>query len=321
MAPTREGRRARGQLQAVSAAVLCACPFLLQLAPSSAWVAQGPPGTRTPPGQSCRLAGQRGQQNWRCAQVTTRRVAEFDFESVINITVNLGLAALIGQIFFTLLGKKELYPKDQCLPGRKEPLAAAPPDRAMHILLSSRLYPPFPEDAEMITFGMGCFWCSENLFMRLPRGVFSTAVGYAGGETANPSYEEVCSGKTNHAEVVRVVYRPSEVSLRELLQKFWEGHDPTTQYRQGNDFGTMYRSAIYCYSEAQLEAAQETRDQFQQILAKRGINDTISTEIAMAGEFYYAEGYHQQYDARGNSGYCGLRPTGASFLELESQYA
>jgi len=242
---------------------------------------------------------------------------QLDAAAVINILSNLALVGLIASALWRLLGTRELKPPEECFSGRTTPIADAPPASARHVLLGNTLYPPFPEDTEMATFAMGCFWCSENIFMRLPRGIHSTAVGYAGGVTPNPTYEEVCSGQTNHAEVVRVVFRPSEISYEELLRRFWEAHDPTTENRQGNDFGTPYRSAIYCYSEAQLRAAERSRDEFQTILKGRGWQDVISTEIAPAGEFYYAEGYHQQYDARGNAGYCGLRPTGASFLELK----
>mmetsp|Transcript_95474 Transcript_95474/g.279205 ORF Transcript_95474/g.279205 Transcript_95474/m.279205 type:complete len:335 (-) Transcript_95474:101-1105(-) len=242
-----------------------------------------------------------------------------DVAAAANIAVNIALVGAVGRLLLQMFGKSKLYPAEECLPGRTSPIPAAPPPDARHIWLAGRpLYPPFPEDTEMVEFGMGCFWCSENLFMRLPRGIYSTAVGYSGGVTPNPTYDEVCGGQTNHAEVVRVAYRPSEVSFEELVRHFWEGHDPTTENRQGNDMGTPYRSAIYCYTEEQMDVAQRTRDHFQQILQKRGIASPICTEVRMAGAFYYAERYHQQYDARGNAGYCGLRPTGASFAEAAS---
>lgn len=250
-----------------------------------------------------------------CSPLAALADADVSADALINIAVNLALAGAIGYLLLQILGKRQLYPPEQCLPGRAEPIDAAPPGNARHVLLGNPLYAPFPEGTEIVMFGMGCFWCSENIFMRMPRGIHSTVVGYAGGVTPNPTYEEVCSGRTNHAEVVRVVYRPQEVSFAELLQRFWEEHDPTTENRQGNDFGTPYRSTIYCYSEEQMRIAETTRAQFQKVLKKRGFSE-ISTEICLAGEFYYAEGCHQQYDARGNAGYCGLRPTGASFLEL-----
>jgi len=168
---------------------------------------------------------------------------------------------------------------------------------------------------EQAMFAMGCFWCSENLYMRLPRGIFSTSVGYSGGVTPNPTYHEVCSGKTNHAEVVRVVFNPSEISDEELVRVFFEAHDPTTKNQQGNDFGTPYRSAIYCYGDEQLRVAQRLSGEFAEVLKKRGVNDPISTEIAPAGPFYVAEKYHQQYGARGSE-YCGLRPTGAKLAQV-----
>jgi len=151
--------------------------------------------------------------------------------------------------------------------------------------------------------------------MRLPRGIFSTSVGYSGGVTPNPTYHEVCSGKTNHAEVVRVVFNPSEISDEELVRVFFEAHDPTTKNQQGNDFGTPYRSAIYCYGDEQLRVAQHLSGEFAEVLKKRGVNDPISTEIAPAGPFYVAEKYHQQYGARGSE-YCGLRPTGAKLAQV-----
>lgn len=240
-------------------------------------------------------------------------------EAAANIISNLVLAGMVYTLVSQIAGKRELYPPAECLPGKAERIKEAPPQDATHLWLGDRnrpLYPPFPEDTEMAMFAMGCFWCSENIFMRIPRGVYTTAVGYSGGVTPNPTYGEVCGGKTNHAEVVRVIFQPSEISYETLLRKFWEAHDPTTYNGQGSDFGTPYRSSIYTFSDEQKEAAIRTRDQFQGILKARGQGAPICTEIAPAGEFYYAEGYHQQYDARGNAEYCGLRPTGASFIEL-----
>jgi len=259
-------------------------------------------------------AGRRRRPSQRHA---VEGVGTLDVGAVVNIFLNLVLVGLLGSLAQRFFGTRQLYSPEECLPGRQEPIPTAPSPDAGHVLLPGRpLLPPFPEDTEMVMFAMGCFWCSENIFMRLPQGIYSTAVGYAGGVTPNPTYEEVCTGKTNHAEVVRVVFRPAEISLEALLRRFWEAHDPTTVNSQGNDFGTPYRSAIYCYSEEQLAIAKRTREEFQTILQNRGLQEPICTEILPAGEFYYAERYHQQYDARGNAGYCGLRPTGATFLEL-----
>mmetsp|Transcript_26278 Transcript_26278/g.22481 ORF Transcript_26278/g.22481 Transcript_26278/m.22481 type:complete len:164 (-) Transcript_26278:3-494(-) len=156
-------------------------------------------------------------------------------------------------------------------------------------------------------FGMGCFWCSENLFVKM-KGVFSTQVGYAQGSTQNPTYEEVCSGQTNHAEVIRVVYDPKTVAYRDLLKVFWSSHDPTVPNAQGNDRGSQYRSGIYYFNEAQKEEAEKSKQEYQDALAKAGVTKTIVTEIEPAGEFFYAEDYHQQYDAKpGSRQYCGLR--------------
>jgi peptide-methionine (S)-S-oxide reductase len=159
-------------------------------------------------------------------------------------------------------------------------------------------------------FGMGCFWGAERLFWQLP-GVYSTAVGYAGGETKNPTYEEVCSGFTNHAEVVLVVFDPKRISYEQLLKTFWEGHDPTQGMRQGNDAGTQYRSAIYAYGDDQLKKAFSSRDAFASALKKKGF-PPVTTEIRAAPEFYYAEDYHQQYLGKNPNGYCGLGGTGVS---------
>jgi len=172
--------------------------------------------------------------------------------------------------------------------------------------------PPFPEGLATAVFGMGCFWGAERLFWQTP-GVYSTAVGYAGGHTPNPSYEEVCSGLTGHTEVVLVVFDPNQISFDALLKVFWEGHDPTQGMRQGNDRGTQYRSAVYVTDEAQRTAVEESRKSYQAALS-RGGHGEITTEIAQLGEFYYAEDYHQQYlsDAKNPNGYCGLGGTGVS---------
>ncbi len=190
------------------------------------------------------------------------------------------------------------------LPGRPEKM----PVPARHFVSGHTLEPLFPAGLEMAMFGMGCFWGAERLFWLLP-GVYSTAAGYAGGYTPNPTYKEVCSGRTGHNEVVRVVFDPIAVSYAQLLKVFWEGHDPTQGMRQGNDLGTQYRSGIYTYSETQQQAALRSRDDYAQALQAAG-KGAITTEIQSAPEFYYAEDYHQQYLAKNPRGYCGLGGTG-----------
>jgi peptide-methionine (S)-S-oxide reductase len=170
--------------------------------------------------------------------------------------------------------------------------------------------PPFPDGMRLAQFGLGCFWGAERKFWQMP-GVYSTAVGYSGGITPNPTYEEVCSGRTGHTEAVLVVYDPKQVSYDELLRVFWETHDPTQGMRQGNDVGTQYRSAIYWYDDEQKRAAEASHERYEAALRKRGF-DAITTEIAAAPEFYYAESYHQQYLAKNPGGYCGLGGTGVS---------
>ena len=203
--------------------------------------------------------------------------------------------------------KTRMVPAGEALPGRAHP-AFAVPER--HTVLGHPLTPPFPEGYEQAVFGMGCFWGEERRFWQVP-GVWTTAVGYAGGYTPNPTYEEVCSGRTGHTEAVLVVYDPARVSYEELLKVFWEGHDPTQGMRQGNDVGTQYRSAIYTYSEAQLKSALASRDAYQQVLRDAGYGD-ITTEIREAPAFYYAEDYHQQYLDKNPWGYCGMGGTGVS---------
>ncbi len=195
---------------------------------------------------------------------------------------------------------------EQALPGRAQPL----PTSERHFVNGARLHPPYPEGTEVATFAMGCFWGAEKLFWQT-RGVYVTAVGYAGGHTPNPSYEEVCTGMTGHAEVVRVVFDPMVVSYEEILKSFWENHDPTQGMRQGNDVGTQYRSAIYYTDDEQHRVAEETRDDYGEALGRAGYGP-ITTEIAPAGPFYYAEGYHQQYLHKVPYGYCGLGGTGVS---------
>jgi len=195
---------------------------------------------------------------------------------------------------------------DEALPGRDETM----PVPAAHEVLGNPIAPPFPEGLEQAVFGLGCFWGAERIFWRAP-GVYTTAVGYAGGFTANPTYEEVCSGRTGHTEAVLVVFDPQQTSYDEILRLFWENHDPTQGMRQGNDQGTQYRSAIYTTGEAQRAAADASRERFQQELAKSGFGE-VTTEIAEAGPFYYAEPYHQQYLAKNPNGYCGLGGTGVA---------
>ncbi len=203
--------------------------------------------------------------------------------------------------------KKTALPSpEEALPGRDTPIV----EPGRHLVLGTPLTPPFPEGTDHIVVGMGCFWGAERMFWRAP-GVHTTAVGYAGGLTPNPTYQEVCSGRTGHTEVVLAVFDPRQTSYEEMLRIFWEGHDPTQGMRQGNDVGTQYRSAIYWMTDAQRDAALASRDRFQQELARAGYGE-ITTEIAEAGPFYYAEGYHQQYLEANPNGYCGLGGTGVS---------
>lgn len=207
--------------------------------------------------------------------------------------------------------KVTMVEPDRALPGRETPLAAPP----RHEVLGTQLTPPYPEGSEIADVGMGCFWGAERAFWRIgaQNGVITTAVGYAGGYTPNPTYEEVCSGRTGHTEAVRVVFDPERISYRDVLKVFWEGHDPTQGMRQGNDVGTQYRSMILYHGEAQRAAAEESREAFQRVLDRAG-HGTITTEIVPVGTFYFAEGYHQQYlsDAKNPNGYCGIGGTGAS---------
>jgi peptide-methionine (S)-S-oxide reductase len=200
--------------------------------------------------------------------------------------------------------KTELPNPEQALKGREAPLPL--PER--HYVNGHPLKPPFPPGLEQAIFGLGCFWGAERKFWNV-KGVYSTAVGYAGGFTPNATYEEVCSGKTGHTEAVLVVFDPKVVTFDALLKVFWESHNPTQGMRQGNDVGTQYRSAIFASSDAQLAAARASRDAYAQVLAQHGYG-AITTEIRVAPEFYYAEGYHQQYLAKNPGGYCGLGGTG-----------
>lgn len=188
----------------------------------------------------------------------------------------------------------------EALPGREQAMAVP----AAHYVNGHGLKPPFPAGLETAMFALGCFWGAERLFWQLP-GVYSTAVGYAGGPTKNPTYDEVCSGRSGHTEAVLVVFDPKLISYAELLRRFWESHDPTQGMRQGNDVGTQYRSGIYTYSDAQLRLAEMSKKDYEAALKSRGL-PAITTEILPAPEFYYAESYHQQYLAKNPDGYCGL---------------
>ncbi|MGY4499909.1 peptide-methionine (S)-S-oxide reductase [Bradyrhizobium sp. GM24.11] len=193
------------------------------------------------------------------------------------------------------------------LPGRAQPI----PTASIHFVNGAKLAPPYPVGLEQAVFGLGCFWGAERKFWELGDGIHATAVGYAGGHTPNPTYEETCSGRTGHTEVVLVVFDPKKISYEKLLKTFWENHNPTQGMRQGNDVGTQYRSAIYTYSDAQKKAAFESKALYQKALAAKGLG-AITTEIAPAGAFYFAEDYHQQYLAKNPAGYCGLGGTGVS---------
>jgi peptide-methionine (S)-S-oxide reductase len=195
----------------------------------------------------------------------------------------------------------------EALPGRADPI----PTAARHFVNGHPLQPPYPAALAQAVFGLGCFWGAERKFWKLGDGVYVTAVGYAGGHTQNPTYEEVCSGRTGHTEAVLVVFDPAKISYERLLKVFWESHNPTHGMRQGNDVGTQYRSAIYTSNDAQNEAAAASKAAYQNALAAKGLG-AITTEIAPAGTFYFAEDYHQQYLAKNPAGYCGLGGTGVS---------
>jgi peptide-methionine (S)-S-oxide reductase len=204
------------------------------------------------------------------------------------------------------MGNPVMVTEQDALPGRTETIRVP----AAHEVLGTALLPPFPEGLEQIVVGMGCFWGAERMFWTQP-GVWTTAVGYAGGFTRNPLYEEVCTGRTGHTEVVLAVFDPAVTSYGEMLRVFWEGHDPTQGFRQGNDVGTQYRSAVFWADDRQRRLAEESAGIFQQALDVAGAG-RITTEIAEAGPFFYAEGYHQQYLAKNPNGYCGLGGTGVS---------
>ena len=205
-----------------------------------------------------------------------------------------------------LFKKVEQFTPEEALPGREQAMQV--PER--HEVLGTPLRPPFPAGLEQLVVGMGCFWGAERVFWQAD-GVYTTAVGYAGGYTPNPTYEEVCSGRTGHTEAVLVVFDPAVLSLEGVLRLFWENHDPTQGMRQGNDMGTQYRSAVYWADDVQRAAAELSRDMFQAELERAGYGE-ITTEIAEAGPFYYAEPYHQQYLSKNPNGYCGLGGTGVA---------
>ena len=210
--------------------------------------------------------------------------------------------------------RKTMMPaREESLPGRAEPIRVP----VRHFVNGNRIVAPFPPNLRVAVFGLGCFWGAERKFWQLD-GVYSTAVGYSGGFTPNPTYEEVCSGRTGHAEVVQVVFDPPVVSYEELLKLFWESHDPTQGMRQGNDIGTQYRSAIYTLSAEQLAAAERSKVAYSESLSAAG-HGAATTEIAPAPEFYYAEEYHQQYLAKNPNGYCGIGGCGVPFKLAESQ--
>jgi peptide-methionine (S)-S-oxide reductase len=195
----------------------------------------------------------------------------------------------------------------EALPGRPHPM----PTAKSHFVNGRPLQPPYPAGFEQAVFGLGCFWGAERKFWQLRDGIYTTAVGYAGGSTPNPTYEEVCSGRTGHTEAVLVVFDPKTISYSELLKTFWESHNPTQGMRQGNDVGTQYRSAIYTFGDAQRQAAEASKAIYQTALKAKGLR-AITTEIAPAREFYFAEDYHQQYLAKNPAGYCGLGGTGVA---------
>ena len=209
-------------------------------------------------------------------------------------------------MFFDNPFKTRLPNDDEYLAGRQLPIFAG----GSHAVLGTKLLPPFPGSMQQITFGLGCFWGAERLFWTMP-GVYVTAAGYAGGRTPHPTYEEVCSGQTGHTEVVLVVFDPKRIGLGHLLQTFWQAHDPTQGYRQGNDRGTQYRSAIFASDKAQLDHILHSAQSYQKALTAAGYGKT-TTEIALAGDFFYAETYHQQYLHKVPHGYCGLQGTGVA---------
>ncbi|XP_056619996.1 mitochondrial peptide methionine sulfoxide reductase [Triplophysa dalaica] len=225
---------------------------------------------------------------------------------VARTPVRLFWRSFIHSRMGDMSSKVEMPSPEDALPGREQSMKVS----AKHDVNGNRTVAPFPEGLQMVLFGMGCFWGAERKFWK-QKGVYSTQVGYSGGYTPNPTYEEVCTGKTGHSEVVRVVYEAEKISLAQLLKVFWESHNPTQGMRQGNDVGTTYRSAIYAYTHEQLDQASHSKDEYQKVLTEEGF-EAITTEIAMVKEFYYAEDYHQQYLSKNPNGYCGLGGTGVS---------
>ncbi|XP_068198729.1 mitochondrial peptide methionine sulfoxide reductase [Antennarius striatus] len=213
---------------------------------------------------------------------------------------------LVSRAMGDMATKAQMPTRETALPGRGDATRVS----AKHHVNGNQTAPPFPEETQMVIFGMGCFWGAERKFWR-QKGVYSTQVGYAGGFTPNATYRETCTGRTGHAEVVRVVFYPEQISFANLLKVFWESHDPTQGMRQGNDIGTPYRSTIYTYTKQHLEEALASKDQYQKLLTEGGFGP-ITTEIAADKPFYYAEDYHQQYLSKNPEGYCGLRGTGVS---------
>jgi peptide-methionine (S)-S-oxide reductase len=203
--------------------------------------------------------------------------------------------------------KHQLPTIEQALPGRSDQM----PISGRHYVSKQTIIPPFPDNIKQAVFGLGCFWGAERKFWQ-QTGVFSTAVGYAGGFTPNPTYQEICTGQTGHTEVVLIMFNPHEISYLNLLELFWQSHDPTQGMRQGNDHGTQYRSAIYCFDDSQMKEAQQSKDRYQKQLSTHGYG-TITTEILPVSNFYYAEEHHQQYLAKNPDGYCGLGGTGVQF--------
>mmetsp|Transcript_9612 Transcript_9612/g.14399 ORF Transcript_9612/g.14399 Transcript_9612/m.14399 type:complete len:222 (+) Transcript_9612:82-747(+) len=219
---------------------------------------------------------------------------------------------------WSLFKKADFLPEKDCIKGRKEAIKDAPGKDTKHYVLKTSLYPPFPKGSEMISLGMGCFWCSEALYWD-QKGIISTHVGYQQGTTPNPTYKEVCTGQTNQNEVTRIVYDPKVIPLSKILKIFFESHNPTQHLGQGNDTGTQYRSGIYYYSKDQKKIIDACLKAYQGALDKKSKGE-IKTEVQLAKEFYYAEDYHQQYDAKpGSRQYCGLRPLGISMPAAEAK--
>ncbi|XP_033932279.1 mitochondrial peptide methionine sulfoxide reductase [Pseudochaenichthys georgianus] len=225
---------------------------------------------------------------------------------VSSSRLRLILRHFVNNCMGEMSSKAQMPTPESAMPGRNAGIKVS----AKHDVNGNQTVPPFPEGTEMAIFGMGCFWGAERKFWK-QKEVYSTQVGYAGGYTANPSYNEVCTGKTGHSEVVRVVFHPEKISFSNLLKVFWESHNPTQGMRQGNDTGTAYRSAIYVETKQHLEEALASKDQYQKVLTEEGFGE-ITTEIAQEKPFYYAEDYHQQYLSKNPGGYCGLGGTGVS---------